>query len=350
MELSNIIAPNDLVLVTGSTGFIGPYLVESLLRHGFRNIRAFARPSSDTTALDAIIDRCRDGTRIEVIKGNLMSREDCTEATKGAAVILHLATSGDKSFAGAFMNSVVTTRNLLEASLQNACLRRFVNISSFAVYSNTKKPNGRILDESSPVETQAAQSGEAYCFAKVKQDEIVIQYGKEFGIPYVILRPGSVYGPGKSSITGRVGIDTFGVFLHMGGSNLIPLTYVENCADAIVLAGIKPGVEGEVFNIVDDDLISSRKFLRLYKRKVKRFPSVYVPHVLSYGLCAVWEKYARWSKGQLPSSFNRRRWHAEWKSTRYSNEKLKTRLGWTPKVNMNEGLARFFESAGKRHA
>ncbi|MFI5073285.1 MAG: NAD-dependent epimerase/dehydratase family protein, partial [Terriglobales bacterium] len=160
----------------------------------------------------------------------------------------------------------------------------------------------------------------------------------------------SVYGPGKASITGRVGIDTFGLFLHMGGSNLIPLTFVENCADAIVLAGIKPGVDGEVFNVVDDDLISSRKFMRLYKRKVKRFSSVYVPHVLSYGLCAVWEKYAHWSKGQLPSSFNRRRWHAEWKSTRYSNEKLKTRLGWTPKVNMSEGLARFFESAGKSHA
>ena len=350
MELSNIVGPDDLVLVTGSTGFIGPYIVESLLRHGFRNIRAFARPSSDTSALDAIIGRCRDGTRIEVIKGNLISREDCIEATKRVAVIIHLATSGDKSFAGAFMNSVVTTRNLLEASLQNAGLRRFVNVSSFAVYSNAKKPNRRILDESCPVETQAAHSGEAYCFAKVKQDEIVTQYGKDFGIPYVIVRPGSVFGPGKASITGRVGIDTFGVFLHMGGSNLIPLTYVDNCADAIVLAGIKPGVDGEVFNIVDDDLISSRKFLRLYKSNVKRFSSVYIPHVVSFALCAIWEKYARWSKGQLPSSFNRRRWHVEWKSTRYSNEKLKARLGWTPKVNMNEGLTRFFESAGKSHA
>jgi nucleoside-diphosphate-sugar epimerase len=350
METNNIIGPDDLVLVTGATGFIGPYLVESLLRHGFRNLRVFARPSSDVTRLEAAAEKWRDDSRIEVITGNLMSVDDCLEATRGVAVIFHLATSGDKSFAGAFMNSVVTTRNLLQSSLQHKGLRRFVNVSSFAVYSNTNKLRGKILDESSPVETQSAQSGEAYCFAKVKQDEIVTEYGKQFGIPYVIVRPGSVFGPGKASITGRVGIDTFGVFLHLGGSNLIPFTYVDNCADAIVLAGIKTGVDGEVFNIVDDDLISSRSFLRLYKRNVRSFASVYVPHALSYTLCAMWGKYSRWSKGQLPQSFNRRRWHAEWKSTRYSNEKLKARLGWTPKVNMNEGLTRFFESAGKSHA
>src|SRR5205807_994577 len=83
-----------------------------------------------------------------------------------------------------------------------------------------------------------------YCYAKVKQDELVTDYGKKFGIPYVIVRPGSVYGPGKEQITGRVGIGTFGVFLHLGGSNTIPLTYVDNCVDAIVLAGLKKGVEG----------------------------------------------------------------------------------------------------------
>jgi nucleoside-diphosphate-sugar epimerase len=36
-------------------------------------------------------------------------------------------------------------------------------------------------------------------------------------------------------------------------------------------------------------------------------------------------------------------WHAYWKTTRYSNEKLKRQLGWTPKVSMAEGMQRFFE-------
>ena len=115
---------------------------------------------------------------------------------------------------------------------------------------------------------------------------------KKYGIPYVIVRPGSVYGPGKEAIPGRVGIDTFGIFMHLGGSNKIALTYVDNCAEAIVLAGIMKGIDGEVFNIVDDDLPSSRRFLSLYKRNVKRFKSIYVPHALSYFLCYLWEKYS----------------------------------------------------------
>ena len=115
---------------------------------------------------------------------------------------------------------------------------------------------------------------------KSNRTTLVTEYGKRFGIPYVIVRPGYVYGPGNEAITGRVGIGTFGVFLHLGGSNPIPFTYVDNCADAIALAGLTRGVEGEVFNVVDDDLPSSRHFLRLYKQNVRRFRSLYVPHLL----------------------------------------------------------------------
>jgi hypothetical protein len=99
---------------------------------------------------------------------------------------------------------------------------------------------------------------------------------------------------------------------------------------------------------VDDDLISSRHFLRLYKTHVRHFPSIYLPHALSYALCAAWEHYSRWSEGQLPPVFNRLKWHAQWKSTRYSNEKLKVRLGWTPRVSMHDGLERYFASCRER--
>jgi nucleoside-diphosphate-sugar epimerase len=344
-----IIGPDNPILVTGATGFIGSRLVETLLDRGFRNVRCFARPSSAVSRLEAIAAHCGEGPRIEVVNGNLLSREDCAAATKDVALIFHLAAGGsEKSFPDVFMNSVVTTRNLLEASLQHKCLRRFVNISSFAVYTNTQKPRWRLLDETCPVERRPELRGDAYCFAKVKQDEIVTEYCKKFGIPYVIVRPGYVYGPGKEDITGRVGIDTFGVFLHLGGSNTIPFTYVDNCAEAIVLAGLKRGVEGEVFNVVDDDLPSSRRFLRLYKRNVRRFISIYVPHVVSYVLCSLWEKYSNWSEGQLPPVYNRRRWQVTWKKSRYSNDKVKARLGWTPKVPTAEGLRRYFQSCREK--
>jgi len=344
----DLIGQNDHILITGATGFIGSRVVATLLDRGFSNLRCFARPWSNVSRVESLA-RGHDGARVELIKGDLLSREDCSAATKDVAVIFHLAARrGEPLFAEAYMNSVVTTRNLLEASLQNQCLRRFVSISSFSVYSNRGKARWRLLDESCPIDKRPGLRGDAYCFAKVKQDELVTEYCEKFGIPYVIVRPGHVYGPGNEGITDRVGLGTFGIFLHLGGSNMIPFTYVDNCAEAIVLAGLKVGVDGEVFNVVDDDLPSSRQFLGMYKRNVRKFKSLYVPHALSYVLCYCWERYSVWSEGQLPPSFNRDKWHAFWKKTHYSNAKLKTQVGWAPKVPMAEGFRRYFESCRGR--
>lgn len=337
-----IIGRDDLILVTGATGFVGSRVVESLLDLGFLNIRCFTRSLREAR-----------WAGVQLVRGNLLSRQDCIAATENVSVVLHLAAGrGEKFYPDAFMNSVVTTRNLLDGCVQHNCLKRFVNVSSFSVYTSPAKARRKLLDETCPVETHPELRGEAYCFGKAKQDEIVIEYAKEHSIPYVIVRPGVVYGPGNLAITGRVGIDTFGVFLHLGGSNPIPFTYVDNCADAIALAGLKKGIDGEVFNVVDDDLPSSRQFLRLYKRNVKRFPSFYIPHAVSYGLCYLWERYSGWSEGQLPPAFNRRRWRAFWKKTRYSNDKLKSRVGWRPRIPTQEGFRLYFEAcrAGETNA
>ena len=332
-----IIGPDDPILVTGAGGFIGARLVDLLLRLGFRNVRCLVRPSCD-------LSRFANEAALEFMKGNLLSREDCEKATRDVAVIYHLAAgTGSKSFADSYMNSVVTTRNLLEGVRRWKCLRRFVNISSFAVYSNANKPRRNLLDESCPTEAHPESRGDAYAYAKAKQDELVMEYGAKYGIGHVMVRPGVVYGPGKERIHGRVGLDTFGIFLHLGGSNPVPLTYVDNCAEMIALAGLQPGVEGEIFNAVDDDLPSSREFLRLYKKEVRRFPSIYLPHCVSYWLCFLWEKLADGSRGQLPPIHNRKEWTACWKRTQYSNEKAKRMLKWSPRVSTTEGLKRYFD-------
>jgi len=342
-----IIDKSELVLITGANGFIGSKVFEILLEYGFTKIRCFVRSSRNLSSLQRIADTSK--ADVEFFQGTLFSQDDCINAAKDAAVIYHLAIgSSGKSFPNAFMNAVIPTRNLLEACVKQKTLKRFVNISSFAIYSNRNKPQRNLLDELCPVDEHPELRGDAYAYAKLKQDQLVFDYAKKYGIKYVILRPGAVYGPDTESITGRVGIDTFGIFMHLGGSNKIPFTYVENCAEAIVLAGGVKGIDGEVFNIVDDDLPSSRRFLNLYKRHAKHFKSIYIPHFLSYLLCFLWEKYSTLSDGQLPLVYSRSGWHAFWKKTEYSNEKLKRRAGWTMKVPMEEGLKRYFESCHKR--
>jgi nucleoside-diphosphate-sugar epimerase len=158
-----------------------------------------------------------------------------------------------------------------------------------------------------------------------------------------------VFGPGKRELSGRVGIGTFGFFIQVNGSHSLPLAFVDNCAEAIVLAGLKANVDGEIFNVVDDELLTGRQFLNAYKKKIKSFRSIRIPYLAGYGLCSLWEKYSKWSKGQLPPVFNHRRCSAEWKWNRYSNQKLRQRLGWKPRVNMEQAMAAFlgqFESNG----
>lgn len=340
----SIIEGSDRILITGAGGFIGSKVVETLLGRGFTRLRCLLRSSGNTASLKRIIGAYPQDA-IEVYEGNLLSRDVCRRAIEGVSVVYHLAAGrGEKSYPNAYMNSVVTTRNLLEAISECGKVKRIVCVSSFTVYSAKGLKSRDLLDETCRVEEQPHLRGEAYCFAKVRQEELFREYARKYEIPHVIVRPGVVYGPGNKGITGRVGLSGFGIFLHLGGSNRIPLTYIDNCAEAIVLAGLTEGVEGETFNIVDDELPTSRQFLNLYKTHVRRFRSIYVPHHLSYFLCYLWEKYSIWSEGQLPPVFNRRKWFAYWNDNQYSNQKIKTLLEWKQKVPFAEASRSYFES------
>jgi len=315
-------------------------VVECLLAYGFTNLRLFVRPTSKLAAFEKILGEFPAGKNTEIISGDLLSCDDCRRAAQDVSIVFHLAAGFDKSFAGAFMNSALATRNLMDAFLEHGRPKRFVNVSSFAVYSNLTMQRGALLDETCPLEDDPQERYDAYGFGKLKQEELVREYGKNRGLPYVILRPGAVFGPGKPDLSGRVGINTFGFFIHLGGSNQLPLTFVDNCAEAIVLAGIKPGVDGEIFNVVDDELLTSREFLSACKG-AKRFFSIWIPYPFAYGLCALWENYSKRSKGQLPPVFNRRRCSAEWKGNQYSNLKLRQQLGWKPKIKMARAMDLF---------
>ena len=341
MKGSELIITCDApVLITGANGFIGSRVVETLLDYGFRNLRCFVRGSGNMATLSKLA--VENPAKIKIVEGNLLSRDDCRRATKDVSLVYHLAAGTEKTFPGCYMNSVVSTRNLLDAILENGTLKRFVNISSIAVYSSADRKPGGVLDENSEVDLHPEERHEAYTYGKVKQEEMVLDYAAKHNIPYVIVRLGDVFGPGRGKISGKIGIDTFGLYLNLGGRNQVPLTYLDNCAEAIVMAGIKRGVDGEIFNVVDDDLPTSREFLKLYNRHVGKLKSLYIPYSLFYFLSYLWERYAEWSRGQLPPVFNRKRCVAHWKSVKYSNKKIKDLLGWKPKIQMDAALNRYF--------
>lgn len=326
------------ILVTGSGGFLGSVLVERLLERGQNDIRCFVRPGGNTSKLEALQKKYPDAS-LEFFVGNLTSKKDAVEAVKAVKLIYHLAAAMKGSAADMFLNSVVGSKYLLEA-LGKRKTTKVVLVSSMGVYGVADQPAGFVVNEHSPLETKPEER-DIYSYSKWRQEELFREYHRENPFPMVILRPGVIYGPGGVAMSSRVGVNLFGLFLHFGRGNVLPLTYVSNCADAIALAGLEKESAGEVYNVVDDDLPSSRHFLKRYRREVKRIPFLTVPYAMIQLLSKAVEKYHAYSKGQLPAIFTPYKSAAIWKGNLFENAKIKS-IGWRQIVSTEEGLTRTF--------
>lgn len=330
------------ILVTGASGFLGAKVVECLLEADFERVRCLVRPSSNTASLMSIVGRF-PGSRWEIAQGNLQSYEDCQKAVQGIAGLVHCAAGMRGSLVSMFADSVVTSRNLLEAILATAPdIQRIVHVSSFAIYQTTSLKRNQPVTEESPLETHHRERNDPYGYVKLKQEQLFRKYARREGLPLVIVRPGVIFGPGGTEISYRVGTKMLGMFLHQGGSNQIPLTYVDNCAEAIVLALTRPGIEGETFNIHDDDLPTAAEFLKRYKAAKGGVRSIPVPYPLMLLLSYMAVGATRLSRGQFPVLFNPYATSSVWRGTTFDNSKAKRMLGWKPRIPMTQALDEHF--------
>jgi nucleoside-diphosphate-sugar epimerase len=327
------------ILVTGANGFLGSALVERLLVRGHRGVRCLVRPGSDQSRLDRLERRHPGG--IELCIGTLNTPADCDRAVDGVDIVYHLAAATGGAAADMFQNSVVATKLLLEAMLATGRAIRLIFCSSFAVYGVASLRRGAVLDENTPIEPHP-EKRDVYSHTKLRQEQLVWEYHFKHGIPTAFVRPGVIYGPGGgSAISTRVGLNLFGLFLHLGRKNIIPLTFVDNCAEAIAVIGERADTSGQVYNVVDDDLLDAREYLARYRKGVQKLRAVSVPYPVTWLLSYAVEKYYDYSGGQLPAIFTRYKTSSQWKGTRFDNGKLKA-LGWKPLVSTEEGLTRHF--------
>lgn len=326
------------ILVTGATGFLGGAVVDRLLAHGERDLRVTARVGARRDRLEAAAARHPDA-RIEYVTTNLAVRREAAAAVKDVDLVYHLAASMRGAPADMFLNTVVATKYLME-SLASTPSVRVILCSSFGVYGAAGLPRGSVIDENSPLEPHPERR-DVYSHAKLRQERLCRELAEKQGTPLVVMRPGVIYGEGGSALSSRVGLNLFGVFLALGGKNLLPLSYVENCADAIVQAGHAPSAIGQTYNVHDDDLPTCRAFLAEYRKQVVPLRAVPLPYpalrLLSRGI----EAYHRWSKGQLPAILTPYKVAALWGGNLFDNSKLKG-LGWRQSVPTEEGMRRTF--------
>jgi len=198
-----------------------------------------------------------------------------------------------------------------------------------------------MVDESTPME-QHPEQRDVYSHSKLRQEQLFWEYRAKYGFELVVLRPGVIYGPGGGHFSNRVGLSLFGRFLHLGGNNLLPLTFVDNCAEAIVVAALH-GADGDVYNVVDDDLVTSKQYLAAYKKNVKKLRTLPVPYFMLMWGSKMVENYSTKSKGQLPAIFTPYKTRAMWGGNQFSNARLKS-IGWKPLLTTREGMQRAFDA------
>ena len=130
----------------------------------------------------------------------------------------------------------------------------------------------------------------------------------------------------------------------------IPLTYVENCAEAIVMAASSKAAQGETFNIVDDAVPTQRQFARMVLRRLSPrrmvIPVSYSLLRLTAGSIALVNKRLLGNRARVPSLLVPSRLAARGRPLQYSNKKIKTVLGWIPRYTLEEGLDRSVAEGG----
>jgi nucleoside-diphosphate-sugar epimerase len=334
------------ILVTGANGFLGSSLVRCLLMSGETDIRCFVRSDRRASKLRAFSSEFLEAD-IQIYIGDLTSREDAREALEGVDIVYHLAAAMTGTAADLFLNTVVASKNLLEG-LTRRNSTRVVLVSSLAVYGTAHLPRGSIVNEDTPVERHPERR-DIYSHAKLRQEQLFWQYHEKYRFPLVVLRPGVVYGPEGPALSSRIGVNLLGLFLHFGANNPLPLTYVDNCADAIVTAGRHADSAGKVYNVVDDDLLTARQYLRAYRRGVKRIRYISLPYFVVQGLSKLVERYHVYSKGQLPAVFSPYKSACLWKPHSFDNNRLKS-IGWRQRVATPEGIARTFSHLQRQFA
>ena len=176
---------NRNVLLTGATGFVGPYLVRELLdRKAHVKVLTMDKAKNLTGLEDKII----------LVRGNITDPGSLQNITTDIDIIFHLAAVSNVNYAIAhpretFEINVTGTLNMLEEARKND-IGRFVYISSSHVYGI---PHYIPIDEKHPVSPR-----EPYAASKASAEMLVSTYALNYGLKTSIIRPFNMFGIGQS--------------------------------------------------------------------------------------------------------------------------------------------------------
>ncbi|MBR0685652.1 NAD(P)-dependent oxidoreductase [Bradyrhizobium manausense] len=311
------------ILVTGASGFLGQSVVATLLSRSHR-VRAAVRSIPAPSKWPGTIEIC----------GCDLAKDGLTAVLAGVDVVIHLA--GHSSAVDGLDAAVLGTARLCEA-ISASQVKRVCHVSSLAVYDWSGADN--ILDEQCPL-AKIATAPTDYARSKLRQEELVRALdGSERVV--TVVRPGFIWGPTRLWVDG-VGRRLPRAYLLVAPEASVPLTHVDNCADAVVSAAL----EGEgTFNIVDAPSVSRRQYLQAYVAGTGA-SGIVIPITYQTGLRLV-TSLQKVFKGmlktkRLPSLVDPIRFEGQFKPVVVSADKIHRELGWTPPMGFASAANRSF--------
>jgi predicted dehydrogenase/nucleoside-diphosphate-sugar epimerase len=315
-------------LVTGTSGFLGGRLLARLLDRlppGER-LRIFVRREPRAAI--------KNDPRLEIVYGDLGDAAAMDRAVSGVELIYHVGGAMSGSPADFERGTSWATRNLL-ASMSKGGSPKLVYISSLSVLHWSAARAGVAAREDFPLEPSAASRG-AYTQGKLEAERLVKQAVQERGLQAVILRPGQIFGPGAPLITGAVARRAGNRLVILGNGRLVlPLVYVEDVVDAILLAAERGIWTGEIFHIVDSADVTQEALAR---RAEPNSPITKVPRAIVTLLAVGVEVLGAILKRPVPLS--RYRIASALAPIRFDCTAARQTLGWMPRVGVEAGISK----------
>lgn len=304
------------LLITGVAGFVGSHLAERLLEEGF-----------DLIGIDSFLDyypkeikennlrRVIENPKFKFIEANLLGLNlkeifEQVEAVFHQAAIPGVRASWGKDFSQYVENNIQATQVLLEAC-KDVKIKKFIYASSSSVYGDA--------DELPIKETSPTQPVSPYGVSKLAGEHLTSLYFKGYGIPTVSLRYFTVYGPRQrpdmgfhkfisAVLLGRE-IDIYGT-----GEQTRDFTFIGDAVEANLQAFFG-GKEGQVYNVGGGSRIKLIETIRIIEEISGKRADL---------------KYRDHQRGDS-------------KHTYADVSKAKRDFGYSPEVNIYEGLKRHYE-------
>jgi nucleoside-diphosphate-sugar epimerase len=277
-----------------------------------------------------------DGVSVRFVEADLGQPETLPAAVSEAEIVVHAAAHvGDWGPAERYRAiNVVALEHMLCAAERCGRLKRWIQISSLGVYP-ARHHFG--TDETEPADLSGL---DGYTQTKAEAEILIQRHIREHGLHAVILRPGFIYGAGDRHALSRIieKIQSEKMKFLGPGDKLLNNTAVENLCDAILLAIEKPGIDGEIFNIRDERLVTREEFINTVADYLGKPHPRHVPERVGRLLVGPIEAIARWRGRETPPLLTRAQIKFMTLNLDFSIAKAKRVLGYRPRVDFRDGI------------